>query len=135
MKCFTSLVPQSICFALIYRWEGGVRVVAVVWSHLIESPTRVSNGLYHVTDWLPTLYRLAGGTGFLQPNDGMDIWNSISTGAPSPRTEVLLQADTIWGEYALRWRQYKLVLGSWKGVQKPLDQWFVLSLTQKFHLS
>ncbi|CAN8006719.1 unnamed protein product, partial [Ixodes pacificus] len=41
-------------------WEGGVRVPAFVWSPLLRKPQRVSNQLMHVSDWVPTVYSLAG---------------------------------------------------------------------------
>ena len=41
-------------------------------------------GLYHVTDWLPTIVGLAGGnTSRNLPLDGVDIWSSITTGPES----------------------------------------------------
>lgn len=42
-------------------FEGGIRVPSILWSPLLklEEP-RVANQLMHVSDWLPTLYRVAG---------------------------------------------------------------------------
>ncbi len=47
--------------------------------------------LIHVTDWLPTLYSAAGGDAAdLGPDlDGLDQWQSLSAGLPSPREELL----------------------------------------------
>jgi len=42
-------------------WEGGVRGAGLLWSPLINRPGRVSTQLFHITDWLPTLYAAAGG--------------------------------------------------------------------------
>lgn len=42
-------------------WEGGTKGVGVLWSPLLEQPKRVANQLMHITDWLPTLYTVAGG--------------------------------------------------------------------------
>lgn len=50
-------------------WEGGVRGAAFVWSPLLTDGTdgtiggggRVSEQRMHIMDWLPTLYRAAGG--------------------------------------------------------------------------
>lgn len=42
-------------------WEGGVRGAGLLWSPLIHRPGRVSMELFHITDWLPTLYAVAGG--------------------------------------------------------------------------
>ncbi|CAN7998260.1 unnamed protein product, partial [Ixodes hexagonus] len=41
-------------------WEGGVRVPAFVWSPLLQKSQRVSNQLMHISDWMPSLYSLAG---------------------------------------------------------------------------
>lgn len=42
-------------------WEGGVRGAGLLWSPLIENPRRVANQTFHIVDWLPTLFRAAGG--------------------------------------------------------------------------
>lgn len=42
-------------------WEGGVRGAAFLWSPLLKKSKRVSEQMMHITDWLPTLYRAAGG--------------------------------------------------------------------------
>ncbi|PSN50831.1 Arylsulfatase B [Blattella germanica] len=42
-------------------WEGGVRGAGLLWSPLLARPGRVATQLFHITDWLPTLYSAAGG--------------------------------------------------------------------------
>lgn len=42
-------------------WEGGVRGVGLLWSPLLARPMRVAQQMMHITDWLPTLYSVAGG--------------------------------------------------------------------------
>lgn len=42
-------------------WEGGVRGAGFIWSPLLQSRQRLFNDLFHITDWLPTLYAAAGG--------------------------------------------------------------------------
>lgn len=37
-------------------FEGGVRDVAFIWSPLIVYSGKVSYNLFHITDWLPTLF-------------------------------------------------------------------------------
>lgn len=71
-------------------WEGGVRGVAFVHSNMVAKSGRVSHDLIDATDWLPTFYHLAGGdvTKIQDEIDGMNVWNTISQGAPSPRREV-----------------------------------------------
>lgn len=41
--------------------EGGVRGAGLIWSPLLGNGGRVSNQTMHISDWLPTLYRAAGG--------------------------------------------------------------------------
>ena len=84
-------------------WEGGVRVNAWLYSpSLIAKPgtlasPRSETGLMHVTDMIPTL---AGGLGGVPPTggrplDGMDVSGMLSTGAPSPRKEILHLIDPL----------------------------------------
>lgn len=42
-------------------WEGGLRAAGLIWSPLIAKKSRVANQTMHIVDWLPTLYRAAGG--------------------------------------------------------------------------
>ena len=68
------------------------RVAGFLHSKLLPAKVRgtVSEELYHVTDWLPTLVALAGGsTARNFALDGHDLWPSLSTGTSSPRTEML----------------------------------------------
>jgi len=90
-------------------YEGGTRVVA-----LANWPGHIKAGIVeeplHVTDWLPTFAMLAGGsTEKSKPLDGMNVWETISTGAPSPRKEVLYNVDPLGGA---------LGVGNWKLVWK-----------------
>ncbi|XP_077513067.1 uncharacterized protein LOC144124306 [Amblyomma americanum] len=95
-------------------WEGSTRVPAFVWSPLLARRRRVSHQLMHFTDWLPTLYKIAGGdVASLEDMDGLDMWRHLSTGAPSPRTEMLYNIHSVGPESsvaAVRTSQYKLVL-------------------------
>ncbi|KAH8059752.1 hypothetical protein JL721_9169 [Aureococcus anophagefferens] len=74
-----------------FLWEGGTRVAAFVSSRNRVPAARRgarSDGLFHVTDWHPTLVALA--TGHAPAGlDGFDVWDAVALGAPSPRTEVL----------------------------------------------
>uniref|UniRef100_A0A1B6GFH0 Sulfatase N-terminal domain-containing protein n=1 Tax=Cuerna arida TaxID=1464854 RepID=A0A1B6GFH0_9HEMI len=76
-------------------WEGGVRSPTLIWSKQFQSNPRVYNGMIHITDWLPTLYRAAGGFVTRLPSylDGRDQWNSISLGLPSARNETLVNIN------------------------------------------
>ncbi|XP_069677338.1 arylsulfatase B-like isoform X2 [Periplaneta americana] len=97
------------------QWEGGVRGVGALWSAGLGTP-RVSSQLVHVTDWLPTLYRAAGGDPErLQKLDGVDQWNALLHDKPSKRSDALLYVDEmrkVWGVRSDRW---KLVGGSNQG--------------------
>ena len=74
-------------------WEGGTRVPGFVHSPLLPATVRgtVSNALFHVTDWLPTIVAAAGGsTARNLPLDGIDIWSTLcSGGRESLRKEML----------------------------------------------
>ncbi|XP_020620378.1 arylsulfatase I-like isoform X2 [Orbicella faveolata] len=89
-------------------WEGGVRGVALVHSPLLGTKGRVSMDMMHATDWVPTLYGLAGGnTSKLENLDGFDMWPTLTRGEQNPRTEILLNIDG--DDSALRFQQWKFV--------------------------
>jgi len=103
-------------------WEGGTRVAGFVHSALLPKAVRgtVSLGFYHVTDWLPTIVGLAGGsTTRNQKLDGHDIWPSITKGSASPRTEMLYNVNPINAGQAgapragLRMGDYKVLCWSY----------------------
>ena len=69
-------------------FEGGVRVPAFVHSPLLAAAARgaVFTGLFHVSDWLPTLVhgaagvaRGAAGLAALPALDGVDQWAALSS--------------------------------------------------------
>ena len=75
-----------------YLWEGGVRGLGFVHSELLQTRGVTCKGLMHVTDWYPTLLHMAG----LNPEEGLDgvnMWDTIVHGAPSPRKEILHNID------------------------------------------
>lgn len=90
-------------------YEGGTRVVALAnWPGHIKAG--VVDQPMHVADWLPTFAALAGGsTEKCKPLDGMNVWDTVSAGAPSPRKEVLYNVDPLGGA---------LSVGDWKLVWK-----------------
>jgi arylsulfatase A-like enzyme len=91
-------------------YEGGTRVVAFAnWPGHIESGITV-DGLLHTVDLYPTLVKLAGGSlDKSKPLDGIDVWETISTGKPSPRTEIVyniepFRAAVREGDWKLFWK-------------------------------
>ncbi|XP_020289254.1 arylsulfatase B-like [Pseudomyrmex gracilis] len=93
-------------------FEGGVRGVACVYSNLIAHSSRVSKELFHITDWLPTLYSAAGGN----PNDlkqfdldGIDQWAMIARAKRSKRKSILVNIDEKANSEAAIVKNYKLV--------------------------
>lgn len=90
-----------------------MRCVAAIWSPLIKKPQRVSNNLMHISDWLPTFFTAAGLNKTELPKmDGIDMWESISEGTESPRTELLHNIDDIYNYGALRLGNWKYLYGS-----------------------
>lgn len=83
----------------------------------------MSQELYHISDWLPTLCKLAG-----VPNnklnkglDGLNIWPSLTYNLPSPRVDALLIADQdeFYSSYIRG--NYKMVNGSRRN--QEYDAW------------
>lgn len=91
-------------------YEGGTRVVALAnWPGHIPAGS-VINQPMHMVDMYPTLVGLAGGsTARAKPLDGLDMWPTLSRGAPSPRTEVVYDIEPF--RAALRQGDWKLI---WK---------------------
>lgn len=68
-------------------FEGGQRVVGLVWSPLVNTTNHLLKGFVHAVDWLPTILTAAG----LEPPteiDGIDQWNSILNNEDSIRNEI-----------------------------------------------
>ena len=91
-------------------YEGGTRVVAFAnWPGHIQAGSTVDQ-MMHAVDWYPTLVGLAGGqTGKAKPLDGMNVWQTISDGTPSPRTEIVYNVEPFraairQGDWKLIWR-------------------------------
>ncbi|CRK99551.1 CLUMA_CG012868, isoform A [Clunio marinus] len=93
-------------------WEGGVRTNAVVYAPFLKKSKELTNQLFHVSDLLPTLMKLAG----IKLNnemklDGVDQWKVINEGARTTRTSIE-NFDNIVGFGSYIRQQYKLVRGT-----------------------
>lgn len=95
--------------------EGGTRVPFFVHYPAQLTPCW-NHGVYHVTDVLPTLVGLAGGsTTQNRPMDGHDAWGSWATGAASPRTEMLYNVNPRMGDLdQLKAPKAAVRVGEWK---------------------
>lgn len=90
-------------------YEGGTRVCALAnWPGHIKAGSTV-DGMMHAVDMYPTLAKLAEASTAKckQPFDGMDVWQTISEGKPSPRTEMVYNVEPFRG--ALRDGDSKLI--------------------------
>ena len=86
--------------------------MSFIHSPLLVDTGRVSEELMHVTDWLPTLYHVAGGDidDIQAKLDGYNMWNMLSFSKPSPRREVLHNIDPVTKNAAIRMGKYKLIV-------------------------
>jgi len=77
-------------------WEGGTRAAAFVHGKMLAGAGGDLRELIHVTDWLPTLYRAAGGDpSKLGGLDGFDQWDTLTKGKASARVEMLYNIDPL----------------------------------------
>eukprot|EP00622_Pseudochattonella_farcimen_P004689 FR740128.1.p1 GENE.FR740128.1~~FR740128.1.p1 ORF type:complete len:322 (+),score=33.05 FR740128.1:77-967(+) len=80
-----------------WLWEGGLRVNAVVRSHKIPIEVRGStyDGLFHVTDWMPTIFEFLNASDVLADSqlDGLSHWSAILDQSVSPRHSLLYNID------------------------------------------
>jgi arylsulfatase A-like enzyme len=88
-------------------FDGATRVCALAnWPGKIKAGT--VDGLIHAVDLYPTLASLAGAsTKKCKPLDGVNVWDTLSTGAASPRTEIVYNIEPFRG--AVRQGDWKLI--------------------------
>ena len=88
-------------------FEGGTRVCALAnWPGHVKAGT--VDGLIHAVDIYPTLAALAGAsTTKCKPLDGVNVWDTMSEGKPSPRTEIVYNIEPFRG--AVRQGDWKLI--------------------------
>ncbi|CAB3385356.1 Hypothetical predicted protein [Cloeon dipterum] len=101
-------------------FEGGIRTVAAVWNAQIHGQEYASlTSLFHVTDWLPTLYEAAGGDlTDLSGMDGKSQLTSIANDGENDsqynlRSEILLNVDERLGLSGIRYKNWKYLNGSY----------------------
>ncbi|MBN9689444.1 MAG: arylsulfatase [Verrucomicrobia bacterium] len=89
--------------------EGGTRVCALAnWPGQIKP--QVVEGMIHAVDLYPTFALLAGAsTARSKPLDGLNVWKTMASGEPSPRTEVIYNIEPFraairQGDWKLIWR-------------------------------
>ncbi len=69
---------------------------AAVWSTYLTKTGTNRTGLMHISDWLPTIVAASGVPYTPNPDlplHGYNQWDMITTDAPSPRSEILLNID------------------------------------------
>jgi arylsulfatase A-like enzyme len=88
-------------------FEGGTRVCAFAnWPGKIQ--TGEVDGLIHGVDLFTTFAAIAGAsTEGCKPLDGIDVWPTVSSGADSPREEIVYNVEPFRG--AVRQGDWKLI--------------------------
>ncbi|KAH7980785.1 hypothetical protein HPB49_019221 [Dermacentor silvarum] len=110
-------------------WEGGVRAPALLWSQALGPKVRAGSDyehLFHITDWLPTLYQLAGGNlADLGDIDGVSHAAALlgdASALPPPRTELVVNIDPIDNYSVIIDGRFKLVMGV--AEEGKYEQWY-----------
>lgn len=88
-------------------FEGATHVCAFAsWPGQIKA--QKVDGLIHAVDLYPTLASLAGAsTAKCKPLDGVDVWDTIASGAESPRSEIVYNVEPF--RAALRMGDWKII--------------------------
>lgn len=110
-----------------YMFDGGVRVPAFVHSPLLPPSVRGTkyHGLFHVTDWLPTVIAGIMDRADLLPRkdfDGIDQWDAITLRGGQIRDSVLINIDDYNGQGCKQsWSTAAFRLGDMKLVTNEAD--------------
>ncbi|KAF4519023.1 hypothetical protein B566_EDAN009786 [Ephemera danica] len=105
---------------IVFASDNGAQTIGMYANHGSNFPLK---GLFHISDWLPTLYTAAGGdTRELSGLDGRDQWEALlsaNTGHAeqdefATRSELLVNIDEVVGQQAIRYQHWKLVKGSYQ---------------------
>ncbi|XP_023245172.1 arylsulfatase I isoform X2 [Copidosoma floridanum] len=103
-------------------FEGGVRGAGLIWSTRLSRPGRVSNRMFHIVDWLPTLLRASSATSQAKDIDGLDSWEALARDQESLRRVTLHNIDDLRGAAAVAVDDWKLIKGTTYGGK--WDQWY-----------
>lgn len=111
-----------------YMFDGGVRVPAFVHSPLIPVQAKGTefHGIFHVSDWLPTIVGGVLGRSDLYRKvdmfDGKDQWSALLRQGPQPRHEVLINIDDLDGAGCLQtFSTAAIRVGDWKLIMNEAD--------------
>lgn len=78
-------------------WEGGVKSIGFVTGGRVKPKGAVTKELIHVSDWFPTLVKLAGGKlNGTKPLGGVDQWAAINEGKAGNRHVLLHNIDPLY---------------------------------------
>jgi arylsulfatase A-like enzyme len=95
-----TLFEGACCVCACANWPGHIK------------PGTTVDGMIHALDLYPTLAALAGAsTAKCKPLDGLNVWDTIAEGKPSPRTEFVYNIEP----FRAAPRQ-----GDWKLIWNPL---------------
>ncbi|PAZ01845.1 MAG: hypothetical protein CAK89_08050 [Opitutia bacterium AMD-G3] len=91
-------------------YEGGVRSAAFAcWPGRIPAGVRIREPM-HMVDWYPTLIKLGGGSLEQKlPLDGLDVWPTITQGAPTTHDAILCVSTQGPALAAVRMGEWKLI--------------------------
>lgn len=91
-------------------YEGGVRSAAFAcWPGRIPAGQRLREPM-HMVDWYPTLIKLGGGSLEQKlPIDGLDVWPTLTKGAPTPHDAILCVSTQGPALAAVRMGEWKLI--------------------------
>ncbi|XP_041970818.1 arylsulfatase J-like [Aricia agestis] len=90
-------------------FEGGNRVIGLIWNKNLTEGNHLWKGYIHVSDWLPTLLK-AVGVNSPENIDGVNLWENIVANKESKRN-TLFEIDDMAGFASIIHGDYKLITG------------------------
>jgi hypothetical protein len=107
-------------------WEGGVRGVTFAYAPNFANLGSISNELFHVTDWVPTVLEAAG-VPIPDGLDGVNQYRTLVDGDHTTRVEALLNLDQKSNYSAVRSGDFKMIIGQFGngyGGCSNADAWY-----------